>query len=123
MIRLDNLTINYKNEKVLINNINIYIQAGYLVSITGSPASGKTSLFKVIGLQEKANQGTLYILGKNINKLNRFEITQLHNEISLVNENNDLIPNLSVTLTLASRIVNPILPPADKLIELVPKSK
>ena len=108
---------------MLINNINIYIQAGYLVSITGSPASGKTSLFKVIGLQEKANQGTLYILGKNINKLNRFEITQLHNEISLVNENNDLIPNLSVTLTLASRIVNPILPPADKLIELVPKSK
>ena len=66
------------------------------MSITGSPASGKTSLFKVIGLQEKANQGTLYILGKNINKLNRFEITQLHNEISLVNENNDLIPNLSV---------------------------
>ena len=91
MIRLENLSINIENNKLLIGNINIFIPSGFLVSITGEPASGKTRLFKVLGLQEKADVGNLYILGKNINKLNRYEIAKLHNEISLVNENSDLI--------------------------------
>ncbi len=96
MIRLENLSINLKNSKTLISNINIFIPSGTLVSITGEPASGKTKLFKVFGLQEKAGSGNLYILGKNTNKLNRNEIAKLHNEISLIEENNDLINNLGV---------------------------
>ncbi len=96
MIRLENLSINIENNKLLIGNINIFIPSGFLVSITGEPASGKTRLSKVIGLQEKADAGNIYILGKNINKLNRNEIAKLHNEISLVNEKIDLIYNLGV---------------------------
>ena len=96
MIRLENLSINLKNSKILISNINIFIPSGTLVSITGEPASGKTKLFKVFGLQEKADSGNLYILGKNTNKLNRNEIAKLHNEISLIDESNDLINSLGV---------------------------
>ena len=77
-------------------NINIFIPSGFLVSIIGEPASGKTRLSKVLGLQEKAAVGNIHILGKNINKLNRNEIAKLHNEISLVNEKIDLIYNLGV---------------------------
>jgi len=96
LIRLENLSINLKNSKILISNINIFIASGTLVSITGEPASGKTKLFKVFGLQEKADSGNLYILGKNISKLNRNEIAKLHNEISLIDESNDLINSLGV---------------------------
>ncbi|RPH06072.1 MAG: ATP-binding cassette domain-containing protein [Alphaproteobacteria bacterium TMED93] len=96
MIRLENLSINLKNSKILISNINIFIPSGTLVSITGDPASGKTKLYKVFGLQEKADSGNLYILGKNTNKLNRNEIAKLHNEISLIDESNDLINSLGV---------------------------
>ena len=106
MIRLENLSINIENNKLLIGNINIFIPSGFLVSITGEPASGKTRLFKVLGLLEKADTGNLYILGKNTNKLNRNEIAKLHNEISLVNEKSDLINNLgikeNITLPLIS---------------------
>tara|TARA_E500000178_G_scaffold284412_1_gene285572 strand:+ start:928 stop:1584 length:657 start_codon:yes stop_codon:yes gene_type:complete len=96
LIRLENLSINLKNSKILISNINIFIPSGTLVSITGDPASGKTKLYKVFGLQEKADSGNLYILGKNTNKLNRNEIAKLHNEISLIDESNDLINSLGV---------------------------
>ena len=96
MIRLENLSINLKNSKILISNINIFIASGTLVSITGDPATGKTKLFKVFGLQEKADSGNLYILGKNTNKLNRDEIAKLHSEISLIDESNDLINSLGV---------------------------
>ena len=96
MIRLENLNINLKNNKLLIGNINIFIHSGCIVSIIGKPASGKTKLFNIIGLLEKANAGNLYILGKNTNKLDRNEISSLHKEISLVSESNDLIYNLGV---------------------------
>ena len=96
MIRLENLSINLKNDEVLISNINIFIPSGSLVSITGIPASGKTKLFKIISLQDKAYTGNLFILGKNINKLNRNEIANLHSEISSVDEADDFINKLGV---------------------------
>ncbi len=96
MIRLENLSIHIKSNEVLISNINIFIPSGCIVSIIGVPASGKTKLFKIISLQEKAYSGNLFILGKNINKLNRNEIANLHNEISLVDETDDFINNLGV---------------------------
>ena len=76
MIRLENLSINLKNNEVLISNINIFIPSGAWSQLQ-VPASGKTKLFKVISLQEKAYTGNLFILGKNINKLNRNEIANL----------------------------------------------
>ena len=96
MIRLENIFIKLNENKTLIGNINIFIPSGSLVSIIGSPGAGKTKLFKVFGLEEKATSGNLYILGKNVNKLNRNELTTLHSEISLVYESNDLIKNLGV---------------------------
>ena len=56
MIRLENLNINLKNNKLLIGNINIFIHSGCIVSITGKPASGKTKLFNIIGLRKKQIQ-------------------------------------------------------------------
>ena len=49
-----------------------------------------------MGLQNKSNKGNLFILGKNKNKLNRNELADLHSEISLVCDNNDLIETLGV---------------------------
>ena len=96
MIRLENLLIKFNKNNTLIGDINIFIPSGSLISVLGKPVSGKTMLFKVLGLKDKASSGNLFILGKNVNKLNRNELSTLHSEISLVGEDNDLIDNLSV---------------------------
>ena len=96
MIRLENLLIKFNKNNTLIGDINIFIPSGSLISVLGKPGSGKTMLFKVLGLKDKASSGNLFILGKNVNKLNRNELSSLHSEISLVGEDNDLIDNLSV---------------------------
>ncbi len=96
MIRLENLLIKHNEKNTLIGDINIFIPSGSLVSVLGKPGSGKTMLFKVLGLKDKASSGNLFILGKNVNKLNRNELSSLHSEISLVCEESDLINNLSV---------------------------
>ena len=96
MIRLENIFIKTDENKNLISDVNIFIPSGSIISITGVPGSGKTKLFQVIGLQDKSNKGNLFILGKNINKLNRNELSDLHSEISLVCDKNDLIDTLGV---------------------------
>ena len=96
MIRLENIFIKTDENKNLISDVNIFIPSGSIISITGVPGSGKTKLFQVMGLQDKSNKGNLFILGKNINKLNRNELSDLHSEISLVCDNNDLIDTLGV---------------------------
>tara|TARA_B100000029_G_C17498805_1_gene931910 strand:+ start:545 stop:1201 length:657 start_codon:yes stop_codon:yes gene_type:complete len=96
LIRLENLLIKHNEKNTLIGDINIFIPSGSLVSVLGKPGSGKTMLFKVLGLKDKASSGNLFILGKNVNKLNRNELSSLHSEISLVCEESDLINNLSV---------------------------
>ncbi|MEC6996761.1 MAG: ATP-binding cassette domain-containing protein [Pseudomonadota bacterium] len=96
MIRLENIFIKTDENKNLISDVNIFIPSGSIISITGVPGSGKTKLFQVMGLQNKSNKGNLFILGKNINKLNRNELSDLHSEISLVCDNNDLIDTLGV---------------------------
>ena len=94
MIRLENLSLKLNENDLLLSNLNLFIPSGHLVGIIGPPASGKTRLFKVLGLQENASSGNLYVLGKNTQKLERDEIANLHNDISLVEETNDLIYNL-----------------------------
>lgn len=96
MIRLENISIKIQNSRELLNDINIFIPSGSLISIKGKPGSGKTKLFNVLGLKEKASIGNLFILGKNISKLNRNELSSLHSEISLVCDEADLINNLGV---------------------------
>jgi len=96
LIRLENIFIKTDENKNLISDVNIFIPSGSIISITGVPGSGKTKLFQVMGLQDKSNKGNLFILGKNINKLNRNELSDLHSEISLVCDKNDLIDTLGV---------------------------
>ena len=108
MIRLENLFIKLDENHTLIGNINIFIPSGSLISIEGKPGSGKTKLFQVIGLKNQASSGNLFILGKNVNKLNRNEISAMHSEISLVTEDDDLIDNIGVeeNITLPLIITN-----------------
>ena len=96
MIRLENIFIKVNNQDFLIEDINIFIPSGSLISIISNPGEGKTKLFKILGLKEKANKGDLFILGKNVNKLSRNELSKLHGEISMVGEDDDLIYNLGV---------------------------
>ena len=71
MIRLENISIKGHESKLLFKELNIFIPSGSIVSINSSPRKGKTKLFKTIALLERPLQGSVHLLGKNINKLSR----------------------------------------------------
>lgn len=71
-IQLENVSFGYTNEKIL-ENINLDIQDGQLISISGENGSGKSTLLKLILGQLKADKGTIKLLEKDINTITSFK--------------------------------------------------
>ena len=123
MIRLENFSIESNKGRKLIKDVNLFIPSGSTVLIQGKHSAGKTMLARVIGLIDKPTYGNLYLLGKSISKLNRSELSGIHNEIGIVFQENyffdqfDLETNIIFPLILKNERRNDI---AQALKELLP---
>ena len=123
MIRLENFSIKSNTGKNLIKDVNLFIPSGSTVLIIGKHSIGKTMLARVIGLIDKPHSGNLYLLGKNISRLSRSELSSIHNEIGIVFQENyfvnefDLETNIIFPLILKNEKKNDI---AQALRELLP---
>ena len=65
MIEINNLSYKYKNGKQVLENINLKIKEGEVVSIIGKNGSGKSTLARLISGIVKPTQGD--VLVDNIN--------------------------------------------------------
>jgi len=91
LIRLENFSLESSNGRKLIKDVNLFIPSGSTVLIFGKHSIGKTMLARAIGLLDKPAYGNLYLLGKSISKLNRSELSSIHNEIGIVFQENYFI--------------------------------
>lgn len=89
IIKIENLMFYYNEDKnkVILNNFNLSVDKGMFLGIAGPSGCGKSSLIKAICKLEKA-YGTIILDSKNINSLNRKDISEL---IALVPQNPFLI--------------------------------
>lgn len=123
MIRLENFSIKSNTGENLIKDVNLFIPSGSTILIIGKHSIGKTMLARVIGLIDKPAGGNLYLLGKNISRLSRSELSSIHNEIGIVFQENyfinefDLETNIIFPLILKNEKKNDI---AQALRELLP---
>ena len=114
MIRLENFSIVSNGGGSLIKDVNLFIPSGSTILIIGKHSIGKTMLARAIGLVERPAAGNLYLLGKNISKLNRSELSSIHNEIGIVFQENyffdefDLETNIIFPLILKNEKRNDV---------------
>jgi ABC-type ATPase involved in cell division len=114
LIRLENISIKGSNPDPLFKDLNIFIPSGSIVSIDGSPRMGKTKLFKTMALLEMPYKGSVHLLGKNINKLSRTEISTIHREIGIVYQNNFFVHDFN----LEYNIIFPLILKGEKIIDI-----
>lgn len=89
-VELSHIDFSYsKNSQLVLDDINLSIEAGKKIAIVGSSGSGKSTLAKLIlGLYEP-NQGEIRYDGMNINDMNKQDIRKqmgiVPQDISLLN--------------------------------------
>jgi putative spermidine/putrescine transport system ATP-binding protein len=86
---IDSLTITY-GDWVAIENLNLTIEKGELVSLLGPSGSGKTSVLRAIGGYLKPTSGSLRVDGKDITA-----VPPQFRDIGMVFQNFVLFPHLS----------------------------
>ena len=92
MIYFNNVSKVYK-DSVALDDVTFTIRAGEFVSIMGHSGAGKTTLTKMILVDENPTLGTVFFESVNVHKLKNEDLTKLRRRIGVVFQDFKLLPN------------------------------
>ena len=91
-----------ETEVAALKGINLSIEKGEFVAITGSSGSGKSTLMHLIGCLDTPTSGEYFIDGKNVAQMNKNELAKIRNQkIGFVFQKFYLLPDLTATDNVA----------------------
>lgn len=100
MIRIENLSKYYKNSSVAtkgLENINLTLNKGEIVAITGESGSGKSTLLNVITKIDDFDEGEIYYKGNETSYFNINDMEQFRkNKIGFIFQNYNIIDSYTV---------------------------
>jgi len=100
MLSLKNISKYYKAgslKTIILNNINLDVDAGEFVSIMGPSGSGKSSLLSIIGMLDEPSEGYQYFLNEPVHQLKDKQRSALYKQnIGFVFQAYHLIDDLTV---------------------------
>lgn len=81
---------------VVLKGINLDIQRGEFLAITGPSGSGKSTMMNIVGALDKPSWGSVYLDGKDIAKMHESSLAFLRGrKIGFIFQQFNLLPTLS----------------------------
>ena len=81
---------------VVLKSINLKINKGELISLTGPSGSGKSTLLHIIALLDQPSSGEVFFKEKNFSKSNHIEKDKVRRKgISIIYQNNNLLSDFT----------------------------
>jgi len=96
MIQLLGISKGYPGTGEALNNLNLIIEHGEMVFVTGHSGAGKSTLLRLIGLLERPSQGRVYVDGINLAQVKRGRILRHRRQVGLVFQDHKLLEDRSV---------------------------
>ena len=91
MIKFDHVTKRYPGGHEALTGVNLVIEQGELVFLTGHSGAGKSTLLKLIAAIERPTSGSLTVSGQNISRLPSRAVPYLRRNIGLVFQDHKLL--------------------------------
>ena len=101
MIQLLHVSKTYPTKAAALKDINLQIEKGELVFLTGPSGAGKTTLLKLLFREEEPSEGQILINGKNLIQLNGRGVARLRQQMGLVFQEFKFLPHLTVLENVA----------------------
>jgi len=91
MIGFSQVTERYPGGHEALSGVDLAIEQGELVFLTGHSGAGKSTLLKLIAAIERPTSGVVSVSGQNINRLSRRAVPYLRRNIGLVFQDHKLL--------------------------------
>ena len=83
--------------QLVLDSVNLTVQPGEFLAITGSSGSGKSTLLSVLAGIDRATSGAVFLDGRDITRLDEDQLAPIRNRlIGFVFQSFHLIPSLNV---------------------------
>lgn len=124
MIRFDNVTKYYGNNKAL-NNINLHINHGEFISVVGMSGAGKSTLMKILIGEETIDDGRILIDEIDMSRVKKSDLPYLRRKIGMVFQDIKLLPrrtafeNVAFAMEVSGHKKDKINKDVPKILDLV----
>ncbi|MCR5153960.1 MAG: cell division ATP-binding protein FtsE [Lachnospiraceae bacterium] len=107
VILFQDVSKDYSKDVRALHNVNIRIQKGEFVFITGQSGSGKSTLIKLMLKEILASKGKIFVAGKDVGKLRGHRTSMYRRSIGVVFQNYRLLKTMTVAenIEFALRVV------------------
>ena len=96
MIKLENVTKSYKGTTVALRDVDVDIPKGEFVFLVGPSGSGKSTFLRLVTKEEKAENGRVWVAGKEVGSLSSWKVPYLRRNIGCVFQDFRLLPTKTV---------------------------
>lgn len=96
MIRFTDVYMRYPAGRDILKNINLQIDQGEMVYLTGHSGAGKTTLLRLVALAERHNRGQIIVNGQNLARLSRRRIARYRRNIGFMFQEHRLLNERTV---------------------------
>jgi len=100
VISLKNAGFSY-GSRAILENVTQELAAGSFHFLTGPSGAGKTTLLKMCYLSLMPDSGALDVLGQDVTKLSREQITQMRRRIGVVHQDCQFLNHLTIRQNIA----------------------
>jgi cell division transport system ATP-binding protein len=101
MIKLEHVTKTYKGETTALNDLSLEITKGEFVFLVGPSGSGKSTFLRLLNKEETAEEGKIWVAGKEIGSLPSWKVPYLRRNLGCVFQDFKLLPNKTVAQNVA----------------------
>lgn len=107
MIRFTDVFMHYPGGKDVLKNINLQVEQGEMVYLTGHSGAGKTTLLRLVALAERHSRGQIIVNGQNLARLSGRRIPLFRRNIGFMFQEHRLLndrtvfDNVALPLTIA----------------------
>src|SRR4051794_27112538 len=101
MIKLENVTKQYKGDVVALRDASADIQKGEFVFLVGPSGSGKSTFIRLLNKEENPDQGRIWVAGKDIGQLTKWKVPYLRRNIGCIFQDFKPLPNKTVYESVA----------------------
>ena len=95
-IRLYHVSKSYSAGSFALHDVNLEVKRGEFVFLTGPSGAGKTTLLELLFAAEKPSEGSIIVLGRNVDRLSAAGIPRLRRRIGVVFQDFKLLQTRTV---------------------------